>query len=466
MLEREIFLNVSPLDHRYSVSDEELWSRISYYLSEEASVRYQLMVEAALAKALSKMGVAPALAGEEISQAASKVTPEEVIAEEAKTRHNIRALVNSIQAKVSPEARPWVHFTATSADIMDSANSLRFKEYTHKVVLPELVNLISTLIEAARREQETLQIGRTHGQHAVPITFGYYLAGYIQRLGTSYQRIQASADDLRGKMAGAVGAYNASSLVVEDPLQLEEMVMNDLGIKASPFASQIVEPEYMLELMHQYVTCLGILANFADDIRHLQRSEIKEVGEYFAPEQVGSSTMPHKRNPWNYEHVKSLWKTFMPRITTVYMDQISEHQRDLSNSASSRFLAELGAGTTLALHRLTSVTRKLAVHKEQMQANFNSSAQMIVAEPLYILLAWAGHPDAHEAVRRLTLQAEESGKSVAQLAREQEDLAPFLAKLSAQQLEVLHDPGLYTGQAARKTKLICDYWSKQLDLSI
>jgi len=461
-LKREIFANLSPLDHRYSVDEDKLWSELSNYLSEEAGIRYLLKVEAALAKALAALQVAPATSAREIEEACLQVTPDEVLAEEAKTRHNIRALVNCIQAKVTPEARPWVHFTATSADIMDTANAARFKEFTNKVFLPELKNLLATMIQLALENKDTLQVGRTHGQYAVPITFGYVISGYVERLGTAYQRIDQAAQDLRGKMAGAVGAYNASSLVVSDPLELEALVMQELGLKASPFATQIVEPEYILHLMHEYVTCLGILANFADDMRHLQRSEIKEVGEFFAPNQVGSSTMPHKRNPWNYEHVKSLWKTFMPRIITVYMDQISEHQRDLSNSASSRFLAELAAGTTLALRRINKVTAKLSVHHESMQANFAEAAKMIVAEPLYILLASAGHPDAHEAVRLITLEAENTRQPVAELAKKHSELAPYIQKLSPSQLAVLEDPGLYIGQASRKTELICRKWTMEL----
>ncbi len=461
-MKREIFANLSPLDHRYSVDEDKLWDELAQYLSEEAGIRYLLKVEAALAKALAALQVAPAEAAAEIAEACEQVTPEEVVNEEAKTRHNIRALVNCIQAKVSPQARPWVHFTATSADIMDTANAARFKEFTLNVFLPELKNLISTLIRLAMEHKNTLQVGRTHGQFAVPITFGYAISGYVERLGTAYLRIQQAAADLRGKMAGAVGAYNAASLVIADPLELENLVMQELGLQASPFATQIVEPEYILHLMHEYVTCLGILANFADDMRHLQRSEIKEVGEYFAPSQVGSSTMPHKRNPWNYEHVKSLWKAFMPRIITVYMDQISEHQRDLSNSASSRFLPELAAGTTLALRRLNKVTAKLSVHHESMQANFAEAAKMIVAEPLYILLASVGHPDAHEAVRLITLQAEKTGEPVAELAKKDRELAPYIQKLSSDQLRVLEDPGLYIGQASRKTELICRKWTTVL----
>src|SRR5690606_11352818 len=117
-------------------------------------------------------------------------------------------------------------------------------------------------------------------------------------------------------------------------------------------ATQVGAPEYITDYVHALVSCFGVLANFADDMRHLQRSEIGETGEAFDPLQVGSSTMPHKRNPWNFEHVKSLWKTFMPRMTTVYMDQISEHQRDLTNSAPSSIVMEVSGGLALAAGRL------------------------------------------------------------------------------------------------------------------
>ncbi|MGE5578321.1 MAG: lyase family protein, partial [Syntrophothermus sp.] len=427
-------------------------------------VRYQLAVEAALVEVLARRGICAAQVAQEVRKACREVTPEEVQKEEEKTNHNIRALVNCIQARVSEEARPFVHFTATSFDITDTASALRYKDVTEKVILPGLMNLEKLFISLARREKDTLQIGRTHGQHAVPITFGFAMAEYVDRLGGRIEKIREAAADLRGKMAGAVGAYNASSLFFTDPSDFELEVLAELGLKPSPYSTQIVEPEFMTDYLHALISCFGVLANLADDMRNLQRSEIAEVGEFFGATQVGSSTMPHKRNPWNFEHVKSMWKEFMPRMATIYMDQISEHQRDLTNSASARFIPEIVAGLALTVDRLARVIARLAVDKEAMEANFAGSREMIVAEPLYILLAYYGHPDAHEIVRVLTLEAQKTGRPLRHLVTEREDLKPYLARMTSEQRRVLDEPELYRGRAAEKTEELCRKWEERLSL--
>ncbi len=454
----DLFDNLSPLDHRYYMSNQELAESLREYLSETAVIKSEALAEAALVKALAKSGLCSHEIAKEVLEAAKVITPEEVYAEEEKTKHNIRALVNCLRNRVSNVAKPWIHFTATSVDIMDSATSYRYKRVTEELVLKVLVELEETLIKLARDNAKVLQMGRTHGQHAVPITFGFSVALYVERLGSRILFIKEASQKLTAKLAGAVGAYNASSVVVTDPLQLEADYATELGLKPADIATQIVPPEPLLDLIHGYISAFGVLANIADDMRHLQRSEIGEVFEFFASTQVGSSTMPHKRNPWNFEHVKSLWKSFMPRMMTIYMDQISEHQRDLSNSASARFTGEIIAGLCLATDRLNRVLARIRVDEEAMLRNFNQSAQMVIAEPLYILLADAGHPDAHECVRKLTLESGQTGKTLWQLIEEDEELVNLLASLPEKQLQVIKDPTKYTGLAAAKAELICDKW--------
>jgi len=160
--------------------------------------------------------------------------------------------------------------------------------------------------------------------------------------------------------------------------------------------------------------------------------------------------------------VKSLWKTFMPRMMTVYMDQISEHQRDLTNSASSRFVVEIIAGLALAAARLGRESERLVVDREAMARNFARSRDTIIAEPLYILLASAGHPDAHEVVRRLTLEAERLGRPLPELVRESAELQAYLEKLTPEQRAVLAEPERYVGIAARKARAVCDRWEERL----
>ncbi|HHY20072.1 MAG TPA: adenylosuccinate lyase [Firmicutes bacterium] len=459
----ELFNNLSPLDHRYYLSSPDLAKELRNYLSEEAVIRSEALAEGALVKALYKAGLCSLDVVKEVEEAVLNICPQEVYEEEQKTQHNIRALVNCIRNHVSDDAKPWVHFTATSLDIMDSAASYRYKKVTEEVVLKRLIDLEKTLIKLARENAQVLQMGRTHGQHAVPITFGFALALYVERLGERIVFINEASQKLTAKLAGAVGAYNASSLVVENPLQLEADYALELGLKPAAISTQIVPPEATLDLFHGYVSAFGVLANLADDMRHLQRSEIGEVFEYFGKTQVGSSTMPHKRNPWNFEHVKSLWKSFMPRMTTIYMDQISEHQRDLSNSASARFYGEIIAGLCLAAERLNRVLSRIRVDEEAMIRNFNQSAQMVIAEPLYILLADVGHPDAHECVRQLTLESQKTQKTLWQLIEEDKELVAMLSKLPVERLDVIKDPRKYTGLSAQKTMMICKKWENMIE---
>ncbi len=464
-MDRDLFLNLSPLDHRYYLSNQALWDQLAEFFSENAYIKYELKVEAALAKVLAKRGLCSPAVAAEIIAACENIEPSAVYLEEEKTKHNIRALVNCVQRQVSEEARPFVHFTVTSVDVMDSATAMRFKEATEKVVLPKMRELESLLIAIARREKSTLQVGRTHGQHAVPITFGFAMAEYVSRFGSRIELVSKFSQELRGKIAGAVGAYNASSLFFDDPEEFEAEVLRELSLKPANYSNQIVEPEYLTDYIHSIISAFGILANLADDIRHLQRTEIGEVGETFEATQVGSSTMPHKRNPWNFEHVKSMWKEFMPRMITLYADQISEHQRDLTNSASGRFVPEIVVGFVAAVDRMTKVLKRLVVDQERMERNFDSTKEMVIAEPIYILLASLNHPNAHEAVRLLTLESQKTGKTLRQLLNESTELAPYLGKLTTRQLEILNHPQKYIGHAEQKAEQVCNEWEKRLGLT-
>ena len=196
-------------------------------------------------------------------------------------------------------------------------------------------------------------------------------------------------------------------------------------------------------------------------MRHLQRNEIGEVGEYFESKQVGSSTMPQKRNPINFENVKSMWKAMMPRMMTMYMDQLSEHQRDLTNSASMRFIPEILAGFYVSIVRLEKVMAGLQVDKANMKKNFDMNRHMIVAEPLYILLAAHGHPDAHEYAREMTLKSQSAKKPLIELVKQDKSIQPYLKKLNKRQLDILYNPEKYIGIASKKTEMVCGQWKRE-----
>jgi adenylosuccinate lyase len=453
---------VSPLDSRFYGGDKETLEALHPYVSAAAVIRYQARVEAALAAAMADVGICDRAVAAAIAGAADRVTPEEVAAEEAKTRHDVRALVNVIRAHVPDEAKRYVHLGATSYDIVDTANALRYRECIERAVVPAGAAAVAGCIRIAVAAAETPQIGRTHGRHAEPVTFGFAIAAYVSRLGDRIGLLQWSAKRLPGKLSGAVGAYNAFGLLTADPRGLEERFLASLGVERRSTSSQIVEAEGWSDLAHACLSTLGVLANLADDMRHLQRTEIGEVAEAFASEQVGSSTMPHKRNPVSFENVKSIWKAMAPRIVTTYMDQISEHQRDLTNSASQRFFGEILAATAYAARRMAGSLEGIRVDRDRLKANLALTRGAIVAEPLYVLLAKYGHPDAHEAVRKLTLEADRTGRTLMEVATVDSDVRSYLAKLTPEERRVVDQPEEYRGLAADVAREVAATWRERL----
>lgn len=462
----KFFDAVSPFDARYYGADQRFYNKVRDYLSEEASIRYFLKVEDALVQTLARYGFCSEEVSREVSRACEEITAEEVYTEEARIQHNIRALVNTIRAKISESARGFVHLFATSNDIMDTAAALRYKDFTLKVLLPDLLNLIEVLAELATREASTPQMGRTHGQHAEPITFGYAIALYVSRLGGRAEKLSLAAHNLRGKFAGPVGAHNALTLSLGSPkaLQFEQDLLGRLGLRPSDtgISSQLVEQEYLVDLAYTAVSVFGILANLADDMRHLYRTEIAEIGEKFQPERVGSSTMPHKVNPKDFENVKSLWKAYSPRLMTVLMDQISEHQRDLTNSASGRFVAELFAAVDYGIYRTVNVMNQIEINRDRMMQNLSLSRESIVAEPLYIILGLHGCPDPYDWSKKLVQAAKKEGRKMTDLVAQEPALEPYYAKFTPAERKLINHPENYTGNATEVAVETCEVWKKRV----
>ena len=468
MESRPVFRNLSPLDHRYYEANEEAFTELADCLSEEATVRYCTRVEAALLRRhLEQRGSLDDEAALAISRLEELVTPDEVADEERTTHHNIRALVRVIKRYLPEHAAALVHVGATSVDILDTANALRCRDAALGVVLPRLLRLERQLIQIADDHAETLQVGRTHGQHGVPVTFGFAIAEYVSRLGKSIEEIAVRAQQLRGKLAGAVGAYNSLSLVTPDPIGFERETLASLGLLASDHSTQMVEPEHLLRLLLELNVAFGIIANLADDLRHLQRTEIDELRELFTSTQVGSSTMPQKRNPWNSEHVKSLWKAFSPRVMTFFMDQISEHQRDLTNSASGRFVVEYFGGFLAGVERINKVVSTLHVDVERMRSNVTMTGDLVLAEAAYTLLATTGRQDAHEDLRAATIAAREGGRPMAAVLREDtalwSDLTTALEHVGIDPATFFENPSHYTGRAAEEARRLAIEYTERMN---
>ncbi|MBI2039338.1 MAG: adenylosuccinate lyase [Candidatus Niyogibacteria bacterium] len=451
------FTNISPLDFRY------LDAGIRGHLSEEKFIEYKLMFERSLAHALFRRGLMTEAVYKEIEAACHSVTPDEVYAEEERVGHDIRALVNCIRAKVSDAAKPFVHLTATSQDINDSANALRYVLTSVSIFIPELIELERTLISSAERTASLAQIGRTHGQHAIPTTFGFMIAGYVSRLGECIVRVDACVRELRGKFSGAVGSCNAAALLMKDPKAMEREILKEYDLEPAEHATQITPPEPLMRFFHETMLAVGIMADLADDMRHLARSEIREVREAFGPEQVGSSTMPQKRNPIRFERVKGFWKQVMIRQNLLLMDQLSEHQRDGTNFVSQRTYPEILAYAILATVELKNAMQTARVDQAEFARNLLSGQGSIAAEPLYIILASLGHPDAHEKVRQLTLRAEAEKCELYSVIRTDSDIFLYWGRMTDAQRNIVKNPLFYVGVASSEASAIAKRWRITMD---
>jgi len=456
---------ISPLDGRYPFLDPEAAAALGRFLSEGAALRYQIRVERALLAELEARGVAPRGSSAAFAEIADTIPAAEIYAEERRIGHNIRALVNCVRARLAPEFRGCVHLFATSNDVTDTARAAALRDVTREVVLPEVASLLALLLEWASAHADTPQIGRTHGRYAEPITVGYWLANHADRLGRRLDRVVEAAANLRGKLAGAVGSRSALALRwPAEAAEVERSALARLGLRPSELSvsTQVVHPEYVLDFAHALVSTMSVLANLADDFRHLMRSEVEEIRQKHDPVRVGSSTMPHKVNPADFENVTSFWKAFLPRVLTVYLDQVSLHQRDLTNSASMRFLGEIVAGLVYATRRLRDAIGRTEVNPEALRAHLERSAPDVIAEPLYIALALSGERDPYDTSRKLRESAKARGESLLDHLRSTGEGRAVLERLDPAHREVLLHPESYVGDAPARTRAVCEFWGKRL----
>lgn len=446
---------IDPLDSRYY--DPE----IAKYLSERARIAFMAYCEGALAHTSAEFKICSAADAAKIEAAAAKVTAEEVAEEERATKHDIKALVNVIKKHAGEDAGRCVHFGATSYDIVSTATSFQMKMAMNELILPRAKELLKTLIELTEKYADTPQIGRTHGQHAVPITFGFALSEYVSRLGISTKMVAETLPALSGKFSGAVGAYNALSLFVDDPLAFEAKYCEKLGLVPAEVSTQIIPPDEIVGLLDEMAIMAGIMANLATDMRQLQRSEIAEIREKFEAGQTGSSTMAHKRNPISFENVASLHKQVLSQILNANLNLISEHQRDLTDSASARFYSVPIATVAVMLSRLNSAMQKIEVDEGNMKRNLEMSGGAIAAEPLYLLLAKYGHTSAHEKAKALAHKALDSNKPLIDVIAADPEAKTYWAKFTDAEKQIITEPQkYYLGLAAQKAKQIAQNWKK------
>lgn len=438
-------------------------------------------VEIATMRTLGDVGIIPpadiALLTPDIEKALYAITTSEVQEREKKTKHDIRAWVQLAQERAPQGLRRWIHIPLTSYDALDTARSLQFLRAHKQVVRPLVKKLVGHFGARVREFASQRQIGRTHGQHALPITVGFWLATILKRLLQNAKSADDASKKLVGKISGAVGAYNAqvasgiTAACSDGVLTFEERVLLKLGLRTAPISTQILPPEPTMDYLFACLKLSATLGQFGRDGRHLMRSENAELGEPFDAGQVGSSTMAHKRNPVNFENLESTWLKTKNEFGKVLDAVISEHQRDLVNSAISRDFPTIVVNLVSQLETLLRgdppFIARIGVDAAACERNLLLQGDSILAEPVYIALQMAGYMgDAHElvnhgALKRAREMTAQSGTRVPLLAAVQEILDetdPVFAKvwkerlesMKASQFEMLTKPEKYLGLSEDK----------------
>ncbi len=439
---------IHPIEYRYGSKE------MKKIFEEENKLQKMLEVEAALAEALAAYGIIPKDAAETISKKANirEVKIERVKEIEKEIKHDVMSVVKAL-SEICGDAGKYVHLGATSYDIVDTANMLMIKEAV-EILLKDLMEIKDILKEIAKKTIDLVCIGRTHGQHALPITYGFKFANWIDEIDRHIERIKTIKDKrLVGKMSGAVGTYAGFGKLGED---IERYVMKKLGLKAARISTQVISRDIYAEIILNLALIASSFYKFAKEIRNLQRTEIFEVSEPFGERQVGSSTMPHKMNPINCEKICSLARV-IKSYTIVALDNVSlEHERDLTNSANERIIIpECFILLDEILKTFKNVIRDLKFYPKNIEKNLYMLKGINLSEAIMIELTKRGmnRQEAHELLRNLALKAMRENKNFLEILVKDKTIRKYF---SEEELSNLLEPKSYIGLAREKVMKILE----------
>ncbi|MFZ2417673.1 MAG: adenylosuccinate lyase [Smithellaceae bacterium] len=378
--------------------------------SQENKYQKWLDVEVAACEAMVKLEKIPAGAAETIKAKAAINVPriDEI---EKITKHDVVAFVSSLTEIIGEDGR-FIHMGLTSSDVLDTALAVQLKEASD-LLLSDLDQLLAVLKRRAFEHKRTLMIGRSHGIHAEPITFGLKMALWYQEMQRNRARLERARETVcTGKISGAVGTFSFI-----DPF-VEEYVCEKLGLKPAPVSSQIVQRDRHAEFFSTLAIIASSLDKFAQEIRLLQRTEVREAEEYFSPGQKGSSAMPHKRNPVLSENISGLSRLVRSYAVAALEDVALWHERDISHSSVERVI---GPDATIVLDfmlgRFTGLMDKLVVYPERMTANLNMTHGVIFSQMVLLALIEKGttREDAYAIVQKNAMTSWQDGIEFRQL---------------------------------------------------
>ena len=402
--------------------------------SDEVKLARWLDVELAALAAWAELGVVPADAVDSIRANAAPPSPERVAELEERTQHDVAAFVDAVAEQLGENGR-WFHYGLTSSDVLDTALALQIQE-AGALLQEALDRAFAAVVARAEEHRETLMIGRTHGVHAEPTTFGLKLAGWAFELDRGRRRLARALEGMRvGKLSGAVGTYAAA-----DP-ELERIACEQLGLEPAPVSTQILQRDRHAELLTALALVAATLEKFALEIRHLARTEVGEVGEPFRRGQKGSSAMPHKRNPIVAERICGLARVVRAAAVVGLENVALWHERDISHSSAERVvIPDAFLALDYMLDRFAWLVEGLVVRPERMRRNLEASHGLFFSQRVLLALVESGlaRGDAYTLVQRHALHAWDEERDFRELVAADKEIAGRV------DLDALFDLGWYT----------------------
>ncbi|MGX7348278.1 adenylosuccinate lyase [Aerococcus vaginalis] len=391
-----------------------------------------LEVEVLAVEAWAALGEVPQADAEKIRANATFMT-ERCLELEKETKHDMVAFTRTVSESLGDEKK-WIHYGLTSTDVVDTAQGYQLKQ-ANAIIKEDLDKLLAVLKDMALEYKDTICMGRTHGVHAEPTTFGMKCARWYSEVNRDIERFERAAADVEaGKISGAVGTF------ANVPTDVEKYVCEHLGIRAQEISTQVLPRD----LHAFYIATMALIAttveNIATEIRALQKSEVREVEEYFAKGQKGSSAMPHKRNPISSENVTGLARVIRGHIVTAYEDVSLWHERDISHSSAERVIL---ADTTIALdyilHRMTNILENLTVFPENMKRNMQATHGLIFSQHVMLELVSKGlsREEAYDLVQPLTAKSWDEQRDFRELVETNEIIQQHL---TSEEIVTAFDP--------------------------
>lgn len=415
---------------RYSRQEmSDIWS-------EQNQFQAWLEVELAACRAWSKIGKIPEEDVDKLYEKAS-FNVDRIKEIEKETRHDVVAFTRSVSESLGDEKK-WVHYGLTSTDVVDTANGYRLKQ-ANELLRAGLDRMLSVLAEKAREHKNTVMMGRTHGVHAEPTTFGLKCALWYAEMVRNRKRFEKAASDVEfGKLSGAVGTF------AHIPPEVEKYTCEELGIHPAPISTQTLQRDRHAHYMAVVALIGGTLEKIAVEIRHLQRTELREAEEFFRKGQKGSSAMPHKRNPVSSENITGCSRVLRGYMMSAYENVPLWHERDISHSSVERII--LPDATILLdymLHRFAGVIEKLMVYPENMQENMQKTLGLVFSQRLLLMLIEKGlsRENAYDTVQPLAMNAWQEKRSFKELVRKDSVISE---NLTEEEIDEAFNPQYHT----------------------